>query len=233
MLRTSARIGKRPLFCGEYISGLFSGCLRRGSRRCAAGKCEQTRWAVISRSPVACIAHAGRFSEWQAPGCAVSGAGGAGGTRRAAPCRVCDRTSSTVPVKSSASSSDRSSSDSNPCSRPVDTMNCRPGRWRCRCRQVNRRTGTHPATGTSPRSRTAHATSPFEVRHVPVHRRGHPGPRPRRFAFRLGPVAQEQVIKPAAIRPHQHHIAHGHQERCTTERNITIHLVKRIEMTTG
>jgi hypothetical protein len=40
----------------------------------------------------------------------------------------CGRTSSTDPVKSSASSSDRSSSDSNPCSRPVDTMNCSPGR---------------------------------------------------------------------------------------------------------
>ncbi len=93
----------------------------------------------------------------------------------------CDRTSSTVPAKSSASSRDRSSSDSNPCSRPVDTMNCSPGRWRCRCRQVNRRTGTHPATGISPRSRTAHATSPPEVRHVVVHRRGHPAPRPRRL----------------------------------------------------
>jgi hypothetical protein len=40
----------------------------------------------------------------------------------------CDKTSFTIPVKSSASSSDRSSSDSNPCSRPVDTMNCSPGR---------------------------------------------------------------------------------------------------------
>jgi hypothetical protein len=91
----------------------------------------------------------------------------------------CDRTSST-PVKSSASSSDRSSSDSNPCSRPVDTMNCSPGRWRCRCRQVNRRTGSHPATGTSPRSRAVHATSPPEIFQVDAHRRDHPGPRPSR-----------------------------------------------------
>jgi len=34
---------------------------------------------------------------------------------------------------------------------------------------VNRRADTHPATGTSPRSRTAYASSPSEVRHVPLH----------------------------------------------------------------
>ena len=93
----------------------------------------------------------------------------------------CGRISSTTPVKSSASSSDRSSSDSNPCSLPVDTMNCSPGRWRWRRRQVNRRTGSHPAAGNL-------SQVPDRARHVAarstpawhVHRRDHPGRRPRR-----------------------------------------------------
>ena len=52
---------------------------------------------------------------------------------------------------------------------------------------------------------------------------GPPRPQAQAAALRLGPVAQEQVVKPAAIRPHRHHIAHGHQTSASrSERSRSI-----------
>jgi len=68
---------------------------------------------------------------------------------------------------------------SNPCSRPVDTSNSRPGLCRCSRRQVNPRIGPRPALGTCPRCRTGPVTSSPAYFHVAVHRSGQPSDRSR------------------------------------------------------
>jgi hypothetical protein len=71
----------------------------------------------------------------------------------------CANTSTRFPAKSSASRTLCSARLSNPWWRPVLTMYCKPGRWRCLVCQVKRRTGAHLAAGTKPTSRTRQRTS--------------------------------------------------------------------------
>ncbi len=65
---------------------------------------------------------------------------------------------------------------SNPWCRPVETMNCGPGRCRCRVPHPKRRTGCDVDNGTDSRSRAAQTTSSPSNCQVVIHRPSQPWP---------------------------------------------------------